>query len=54
MGSSKISEIRKCDYLFELVQGKPKNCILDLPHTAEGYLEAKNILEMTFGKYISP
>ena len=52
VGSSKISEIRKFDYLFELVQGKPKNCILDLPHTAEGYLEAKQILDMIFGKDI--
>ena len=50
--SSKISEISKFHYLLELVHGEPKNCILGLPHTAEGYLEAKNILEMTFGKDI--
>ncbi|XP_068670941.1 uncharacterized protein [Montipora foliosa] len=50
--SSKISEISKFNYLLELVHGEPKNCILCLPHTAEGYLEAKNILEMTFGKDI--
>ena len=50
--SSKISEISKFNYLLELVHGEPKNCILGLPHTAEGYLEAKNILEMTFGKDI--
>ena len=31
--SSKISEIRKFNYLLELVQGEPKNCILGLPHT---------------------
>ena len=49
--SSKISEIGKFNYLLELVQGKPKNWILGLPHTAEGYSEAK-ILEMTFGKDI--
>ena len=50
--SSKISEISKFNYLLELVHGEPKNCILGLPHTAEGYLEAKKILEMTFGKDI--
>ena len=50
--SSKISEISMFHYLLELVHGEPKNCILGLPHTAEGYLEAKNILEMTFGKDI--
>ena len=50
--SSKISEISKFNYLLELVQGEPKNCILGLPHTAEGYLEANKILEMTSGKDI--
>lgn len=50
--SLKISEISKFNYLLELVQEEPKNCILCLPHTAEGYLEAKKILEMTFGKDI--
>ena len=50
--SSKISEISKFNYLLELVHGEPKNCILGLQHTAEGYLIAKNILEMTFGKDI--
>ncbi|XP_022789302.1 uncharacterized protein LOC111329007 [Stylophora pistillata] len=48
--SSKISEISKFNYLLELVQGEPKNCILGLPHTIEGYLEAKKTFEMTFGK----
>ena len=49
---SKISEISKFNYLLELVHGEPKNCILGLPHTAVGYLEEKNILEMTFRKDI--
>ena len=32
------------------LKGKGKDCILDLPHTAEGYAEAKKILEWNFGK----
>ena len=48
--SSKISEISKFNYLLELVEGEPKEHILGLPHTPEGYNEAKKILEMTFGK----
>ena len=31
---------------------EPKEHILGLPHTPEGYHEAKNILKMTFGKDI--
>ena len=50
--SSKISEISKFNYLLELVDGEPKEHILGLPHTPEGYKEAKKILEMTFGKDI--
>ena len=42
--SSKISEISKFYYVLELVQGKPKNWLLGLPH------REKKILEMTFGK----
>jgi len=48
--SSKISEISKFNYLLELVEGEPKEHILRLPHTPEGYNEAKKILEMTFRK----
>jgi len=48
--SSKISEISKFNYLLELVEGEPKEHILRLPHTPEGYNEAKKILGMTFGK----
>ncbi|XP_078361896.1 uncharacterized protein LOC144646227 [Oculina patagonica] len=50
--SSKISEISKFNYLLELVEGEPREHILGLPHTPEGYNEAKKILEMTFGKDI--
>ena len=38
--------------MLELVEGDPKEHIPGLPHTPEGYHEAKKILEMTFGKYI--
>ena len=48
--NSKISEISKFNYLLELVEGKPKSHILGLPHTVEGYEEAKKILELTYGK----
>ena len=48
--ASKISEISKLNYLLELVKGKPKDDILGLPHTVEGYEEAKRILEDTYGK----
>ena len=34
------------------VQGKAKDCILGLPHTAEGYAEAEKILELNFGKHL--
>ena len=50
--NSKISEISKFKYLLELVEGKPKEHILGLPHTPEGYNEAMKILELTFGKDI--
>ena len=50
--STNISEISKFNYLLELVEGEPKEHILGLPHTPEGYHEAKKILEMTFGKDI--
>ena len=47
---SRISEISKFNYLMELVKGKPRDDILGLLHTVEGYNEAKRILEETYGK----
>ena len=47
---SGIAEISKFNYLLELVKGKPKEDILGLPHSADGYKEAKRILEQTYGK----
>lgn len=49
---SSISEISKFNYLLELVKGKPKDDILGLPHTGDGYKEAKRILEQMYGKDI--
>lgn len=49
---SNISEISKFNYLLELVEGKPKDDILGLPHTQEGYEEAKKILQAIYGKDI--
>ena len=40
---SKISEISKFNYSLELVEGKLKEHILGLPHTPEGYQEAKKL-----------
>lgn len=50
--SSGISEISKFNYLLELVTGKPKEDILGLPHTEDGYKEAKRILEQNYGRDI--
>ena len=47
---AKISEISKFNYLLELVKGQPREDILGLPHTVEGYQEAKKILQITYGK----
>ena len=49
---SSISEISKSNYLMELVVGKPKEDILELPHMKDGYQEAKRILEMNYGRDI--
>ena len=49
---SKIPCISKFNYLLELVEGQPKDDILGLPHTIEGYEEAKQILRETYGKDI--
>ena len=46
------SEISKRNYSLELVEGEPRSHILGLPHTVEGYEEAKRILELTCGKNI--
>ena len=50
--NSKISEISKFNYFLELVEGEPKSHILGLPHSAEGFQEAKKILEATYGRHI--
>ena len=50
--NSCIAEISKFNYLLELVKGKPRDDILGLPHTEEGYEEAKHILLETYGKDI--
>ena len=39
--------------MLELVEGEPRSHTLGLPHTAEGYEEAKRILELTYGKNIT-
>ena len=52
MDGAAISEISKFNYLLELVKGKPKEDILGLPHTEDGYGEAKRISEQTYGKEI--
>ena len=49
---SSIAEISKFNYLLELVEGKPREDILGLPHTDEGYNEAKRIREKIYGKDI--
>jgi len=49
---AKISEISKFNYLLELTKGKPREDILGLPHTKEGYIEAKRILQSTYGEDI--
>ncbi|XP_065668049.1 uncharacterized protein LOC136088288 [Hydra vulgaris] len=50
--NSNISNISKFNYLLELVEGKPREDILGLPHSLEGYDEAKRILQETYGKDI--
>ena len=49
---SYISKISKFNYLLELVRNKPRDDILGLPHTEEGYEEAKRIIVETYGKDI--
>ena len=49
---SAISNISKFHYLLEPTKGKPREDILGLPHTDEGYEEAKKILTSTYGKDI--
>ena len=50
--NSNISNISKFNYLLELMEGKPRDDILGLPHSVEGYDEAKRILQDTYGKDI--
>ena len=40
MDNSTISEISKFNYLLELVKGKPRDAVLGLSHTVDGYEEA--------------
>ena len=47
---STISEISKFNYLLELVKGKPRDDVLGLPHTVDGYEEAKRILVQNYGR----
>ena len=47
---SNLSEISKFHYLLELVQDKPRDDIMGLPHSTEGYKEAKRILQESYGK----
>ena len=47
---SNMNDISKFNYLIELCKGRPKNDILGLPHSSEGYLEAKRILQERYGK----
>ena len=49
---AKISEISKFNYLLGLTKGKPHEDILGLPRTKDGYIEAKRILQSTYGKDI--
>ena len=50
--NSNISNISKFNYLLELVEEKPREDILGLPHSLDGYNEAKSILQDTYGKDI--
>ena len=45
-----ISEISRFNFLLEMVEGQPREDILGLPHTIEGYTEAKRILQDKYGK----
>ena len=47
---SSLPEISKFHYLLELVKDKPRKDIVGLPHSIEGYKEAKRILQETYGK----
>lgn len=50
--NSNIAEISKFNYLMELVREEPREDILGLPHTDDGYEEAKRILCEKYGKDI--
>ena len=50
VNGSSISEISKFNYFLELTKGKPREDILGLPHTSDGYMEENGILLETYGK----
>ena len=50
--ASCIAEISKFNYLLELLDRKPKEDIMGLPHAADRYEEAKRIMQKTYGKDI--
>ena len=47
---SSMAEMSMFIYLLEFVKGKPKEDILGLPHSTEGYAEAKKTLVDIYGK----
>jgi hypothetical protein len=47
---SSIAQVSKFNYLIELVKEKPREDIMGLPHTPEGYAAAKQILQNLYGK----
>ena len=49
---SAISKINKFNCLLELVKGKPREDIIGLPHTEDGYDEAKKVLSDIYAKDI--
>ena len=50
--NSNISNISKFNYILELVEGKPREDILGLPHSLDKYDKAKRILKDTYRKEI--
>ena len=50
VNDTNISDVSKFHYLLELVKGKPREDILSLPHTSDGYKEENNILIENYGK----
>ena len=48
--NARLAEISKFNYLLEYVRGEAKEAITGLPHTPEGYEEAKTILERKYAR----